>query len=873
MKDEEEDKSQLDNSASGTSTDLTADDNDAFMNYEQLDYDVHSAQQWNAVCTFFNCGRDVQRIRIPGLKMEPHNYQMYAIWWVLRQPTLGIAAAMLGDDTGLGKSGVALAVAVLHHQIQLAMREVEREWAGKGGDGPRKHLPPNAGEADEGNSICPNQERSQYGFQCPCVPTSLTRSVARIMAPSPCIFVAPANLLKPTWEKQLEQWIDFSEDSPSRDMRATFFHHQWLRQPNYHREEDVENTAVEPTVDGTGTKLVLQPSREKDSLASRYMIFVGSTTAYKLLDLYKTAGEVNNTQKNNTRKTNTQKRGAYRLAASFVFMDEIHNYAGSIRDIDTIPFKTVESLRQNAGPPVVPVGLSASFRTGGPRQWRAFFVHIFASNPHANRELLNLDTIEDLNHHEADFDFLVRRLNYADSHYDPAVKAAVESRRDKLLEFLRQTVPQILLARRKGKSFRGVPMGNAPREIIVEVLDMPAGRVRDAHKGLRSTVRTWIRARVEEAIKKWGDGGQVGPKPTFTAVEREVLEAASNSDLRSIKSYGIIIRAAVFPAIAWILEDETNNVNYKDILAGKVKTVANEVTTALEKRSQDANQVRIAVEQALKKSKFWKFRQELKESSPKYARLVQYIDHVISLNTTEWDESTGFPDPGPPPLDGSRARHILIYTDSQIASFLVFMLLYPDYHDRIEWVYIHSGISMERRTPMLERIEENLLPGAKNRIMITTFDLNATGLNLQRANYCIMMEIPKSMSAQSQAQGRIDRQGQASTAVVVQLVDDKNLSESLRRTRGGNRGKLGDSLAPDTSGLLDRIEDLEDDEAYDATHQDAESQENIENQEVAENQATIEIQDHDEDQAIVEDQEMTETQEVPGDEEMTEPSA
>ncbi|KAI0386369.1 hypothetical protein F5Y04DRAFT_290035 [Hypomontagnella monticulosa] len=787
--------------SSRASDEMEVYDNNAYLNKENIELGFVDSLDWEETCEFFQCEKDVKSIEIPGLRIRPHNYQMYAIWWIFQRPCQGMPAAMLGDDTGLGKSGVALAIAVLHHQIHLAMKEVEVEWRRKPPIHECNHLQRRARSTSSSKLVCPSQKSSKYIFQCPCVPGSTARGVAESMLPSPCIFVVPPNLMEGTWSKQVAAWIDRSPRSPSSDMEVTYYHDDFRSDPRHHGKTAMRYTAVSDRHmrwDMKKKRWILEPSREKSTLASRYIIFVSQRSVESLQSEYKV--------------TRQEPHGGLdqhfsNLAISFMFMDEIQDYVGH-KGQDTIPFTALRRFRDHSRLHPVPVGLSASFRGGGPRYWRPFFDYVFQTTGF----IQSLDSYEELDQHESDFEFFVNRLTREDAKPSPEVDQQLQERKGRLKTFLEFTVTQLLLARLKGGHFRGVLLGSRPVDIIEETHNMPSGPVRDTHKVLRASVKKWVHTAWEQRKLEWANNrwkGDIGKEPSYKEVEAEMLEAAYNKDLDSIKSYDIIIRSAVFPAVARIVIDSKTDISYHDLLNAKIKPLANMVTKALQAESQPGsrspNTVRTTVLEALKKSKFWKFRQELMDTSPKFNRLVEYIKHIIGLKTVPHHIKSGFPDPGLPPADGSGVRHMLVFTDSPFSAFLLFMCLYSVFDTQIDWIYMHSGTAMKQRTPLTDSINDRVKRGGKNKIMVSTFELNGTGLNLQRANYCFLMEHPKIKTTQRQATGRLDRQGQLANAVLVQFLDELNLSESMRCSRGTNRRALADLTIP---GHLERVEAL-----------------------------------------------------------------
>lgn len=191
---------------------------------------------------------------------------------------------------------------------------------------------------------------------------------------------------------------------------------------------------------------------------------------------------------------------------------------------------------------------------------------------------------------------------------------------------------------------------------------------------------------------------------------------------------------------------------------------------------------RTAVINALKKSPFWAHRGTLRKASPKFDAVVKNINQIIELKKKTKDED------GPP--DGSQVRHMLLFSDSQLSAFLLFMLLTELYTKDIQLIYVHGGIAPVDRSKMLEEVNTPCSPGGLNKVVISNFNLIGQGYNLQRANYAIITEMPRSQTVQRQAFGRVDRRGQAQKVVLLQLYDQRNLVEKVRYVRGKARAEL-----------------------------------------------------------------------------------
>lgn len=108
----------------------------------------------------------------------------------------------------------------------------------------------------------------------------------------------------------------------------------------------------------------------------------------------------------------------------------------------------------------------------------------------------------------------------------------------------------------------------------------------------------------------------------------------------------------------------------------------------------------------------------------------------------------------------------------------------------MELFYVHSKVIPSERGKIVQQIQSPCAKGDKSKILITTMGLMAEGQNIQRANYCIITEMPGTLDLQTQVKGRIDRTGQVKTPISIQLYDARNLAEAVKYSRAHNRANI-----------------------------------------------------------------------------------
>ncbi|KAI0888345.1 uncharacterized protein GGS22DRAFT_198120 [Annulohypoxylon maeteangense] len=726
---------------------------------------------WQAAAKFFGIDEDDTFAVIPGLKRNPLDHQLYAAYYILTRPLHNINTAIIADDVGLGKTNSALLTAYIYHRLHVAMVEVDNQWEGR----PAARGPLHFSHQDiiSEDSVCPLQVK--WGFQCPCLRRE-AYDIAQKLGSNPTVIACPPDLIR-GWMAEVDKSFDLTQGSPARDM--VFM--QYSTSTFYKNSPAVLETEskVEENITSRQRYEIVYPLAE--DLKSRYVIICSRLVPENLRKCYERDVQFGRTTQRNVSHFN----------ATLVFMDEVHGYKGTTAG-PTIPFQFVRKIDRDSPDPTVIVGLSASMLSDGPKAWGAFVHHMFRSTD-AKIGIPELRSEDDLRQHRVDFDFLVGHLESLESNNENE-QAAAQVRFDNVRGFLRAFLPRIMLRRVANTLFNGHLITRPPRDIVTIITDTPDGSVREAQKALAESVRSWVGQIYNQRVREWDEGGRMGTEPDRKTVQENVLSCAINNTpgLKINRAYEIILRSSCFPAIAELIRSE--QITYEQILTSAVREISEEITKAFGgpapgSRPQNADAIDREVRDIIQKSPFYAHRNLLRNNSPKLAQVCRYIEHILSLQEHDWTAASGFPDPGTPD-DGSKVRHCLIFTETQLSSFLLFMLLYRRFAKRVEWHYIHAGLSGAQRGEIVQRMQEPCRVTDKTKILISTFSLLGTGHNIQRANYCIITEMPRSLDIQNQAKGRIDRTGQVQEPNSVQLYDTRNLAETVRYNRSMNRARL-----------------------------------------------------------------------------------
>ena len=367
----------------------------------------------------------------------------------------------------------------------------------------------------------------------------------------------------------------------------------------------------------------------------------------------------------------------------------------------------------------------------------------------------------------------------------------MEKRKTSMAELMRRLVPHVLMARRNQDEFRGRTIGDDGREMLIDHVrcDMIDGSGRDAFCRLTAQVQTYVSRAFDERHNAWMTGGKKGAEPTRRSVELEYFGGqgdgvtAMRLGKAGSRAWTQLLRANVYPEVARLYLD--GSVTEKDLEHSSVNRHGDEACLA----ATDAGQGSLL--RKLAESPFWPHRAQLVNQSPKFAKLCEYVEEMLAYRKRQPDVD----DPGP--ADGTNVRHMVVFSDSAVSSFITFMLLCEKYPN-VQVMIINGrtrgvatpGVPGYGRREMIDNLMSDCTKESRNKIIISTYRICGTALNMQRANYCILLEPARNAKEEAQAAARVNRRGQRMRPVIVRLHDERNLPETLKRARHQNQGHM-----------------------------------------------------------------------------------
>ncbi|KAI0203075.1 hypothetical protein F4808DRAFT_418968 [Astrocystis sublimbata] len=137
---------------------------------------------------------------------------------------------------------------------------------------------------------------------------------------------------------------------------------------------------------------------------------------------------------------------------------------------------------------------------------------------------------------------------------------------------------------------------------------------------------------------------------------------------------------------------------------------------------------------------------------------------------------------------------MIVLTQSPSLAFIAYMLLVHTYRENVEVAMFNAATKNDAsasdngygRNQILDDLNSPCGQSSPNKITISTYRICGVALNLQRANYCVMMEPAGTTEIERQAAARVNRRGQELRPVTAMLYNEHNFVESLRLSRRAN---------------------------------------------------------------------------------------
>ncbi|KAI1291200.1 hypothetical protein F5Y03DRAFT_400871 [Xylaria venustula] len=215
--------------------------------------------------------------------------------------------------------------------------------------------------------------------------------------------------------------------------------------------------------------------------------------------------------------------------------------------------------------------------------------------------------------------------------------------------------------------------GEGSREITVEHINCPMGA---------------------EKKQEWKQDGQRGPEPTQRSIEAGLFGSGEDNNVaarmnqRSRKAWMRLTRTGVYPFLAHLLDMgviEDGDLHHEAVNQLGVMACKAYFTEGWDEMVS-----------AFEKSSLWSHRKELSQQSPRFDRLCQFVDEMLSYRS----QAPTANDPGP--RDGTNIRHMIVLAQSPLSAFITYMLLAHAYRGNVKVVLLNAATKIHAHlTPLI----------------------------------------------------------------------------------------------------------------------------------------------------------------------------
>ncbi|KAK7972248.1 hypothetical protein PG988_006382 [Apiospora saccharicola] len=712
---------------------------------------------WTRVSIFFDFEEqwfETKAKELPGLLRSIDNYQLAAVFWLLtRYAVDGIAGPILGDDPGLGKTVIMIVTIKVHNDVQEAWADVMKFWKERAGSAEFKHNV--QGAAKKRGIKCPSQKEitAKYGIQCPCVPGSDSQKIAESMQNWPSIIVGLPAQGTVTWA---EEW----EDTIRPDSRLQLYVNDanWIDHPRL--AEFVKAIGDAPMPEGTESlDAALRKSNAGFEGGSRHVLLTSSYNCTVLLDttekgpgLVRELGETPHVPL---------------TGCAIMALDEMHKYRGS----KTKPLELLlDVFGQHKTKPTLGVAVSGSLGPLGPDAWDYMLQHTRA---HARKEQLGrFRNGRDSKKVDVDWKYLQAHIDDPNAEQQNPFKECLGRLRGDWTTVMNK----MFLRRGQRDEFMTKRIVNIPEPRHETVaLAMPENNARPhVIENFRG-----VRLLMEERSEKYHMELALAQRKVL--LERIPKGNAAETDM----SLNYTLWTSTFPDLPFLAEQDETIVPFLKAGKEQQRLALQFSRTTLDPAT--ANKTFSAINENLEKGNpFWAQCKTLRDRSPKMAQLEGLIR--AELIGSKWSDQKFQRDNGP--SDDSYVRHMLVFVRSPISAYLTALVLHRAVGKEVDVYLVHAGLQTEStakskpwhsrkgfRRAFNARCDQN----SKNKIAVLTYELGATGWNMQRASVAVLLEVAARPEDRDQACKRVARRGQPCTPQIFELYYKNHLSEDQQK--------------------------------------------------------------------------------------------
>ncbi|KAK7947091.1 uncharacterized protein PG986_011412 [Apiospora aurea] len=734
----------------------------------------------------------VEHFSLPGLRRTIDCYQgAAAVWLLTRYSKQHIAGPILADDPGVGKTLTMIIAILLHNNLQEAFEDVKAFWKNNGRNNYEHNL-----EGADNEAPCPSQDKIKevYGIQCPCVAGSTSRGIVDHMWNWPSIVVCLGQDGISNW---LAEWKK-TVDPQTYRVKVYVNVGNWDAGSNMSAFCRALRAATSP--EETQTLHIRDVPFAKSILGfyggSRHVLLSPSTGGKNLYEPERNVFV-------GYRKRGRSKKDTIAVPISgcaILALDEMHKYAGASGP-KTMPYQVLDMLGgKDQEKPTLAVGISGSIGSLGLKYAQHLLAYTLRQGlrHQLGNRLGRLGNRDDTQKVISDWNYL-QEHGAGDAKHEPAKYAEGLAR---LRHDWDQGISKMLVRRSQSDAFRNERIVRIPMPLYSTMaLEVQPGPVREElYEHFRITRRAMLDyhreslARLDEREKEQIEkkGKSTVKRPSLLDSQQRVLKGLAGF---TTEEYTAVVRrvlfSTTFPGIALIAKQRPDLLPYL-----RSDQPQQGIAAAFTKATLNPEYTRQKVMQEVAKDNpFWDLAAdslpttELLRDSPKAEELFRLINERLLGSRLDKKNPVVEQQLDAGPADGSGVRHMIIFVDSPITAYLLALILFRRFVEKIEVFLIHSklpsssaskSLDWHSRQAFEEAFNSDCQRTDRNKIAIVTYAMGSTGWNLQRASIAVLLDVPGTKAERDQACNRVNRRGQRCVPQIYEMYYTNHVREDRR---------------------------------------------------------------------------------------------
>ncbi len=707
-------------------------------------------------------------IDVYGMLLPAHAWQVYTALFALKQPseTPSLCGALVADGVGMGKSVATFLITLVSSQLQTRYREVLRFWNDPTGKEVETwHIAKDAAPGEE----CRNLDN--FHLQCPCKRGTIAQEIAKSTSDGPTVVIVPPNLVN-NWGVEAKKFLKQKrEDKYCLRVHVTAARDVKLTDPPTLDIKDIRDLATEPVLheEPYGHRVKKEWRIRPKRGSSKFLFIAPNSTTLntRFANLFKAPGfhekDSEELQESATANWVPGKPKDWAVTFGKIIIDEFHLK----KSWGTIPLKFAYDMGKQAravSKQPLFVALTATPMDRGPKDI-AGFIKLLEQPCWSETRKKTVDGEESIERHplfcltEGEVNRLQTSFSAAERELAKGI-ASEHTALDTYTANATKALCHLVIRRLKEDNFLGMPIAKGPKTPDIRII---IGTTITRYKAYVDTLANRTRTEVHNAhrqlLTQWANRGKIGPQPTLTNAFRKLNMSPSFNRLRI---------AATFPRVAEPAFDDLP-LCWEELRA---KIAEEEATPPAEGKKGIMERL-----------------SDVTHGSVKLKFLSEIIDIMLK------DKSPCIVvGPGEDPYVMEKKMLVLCHNPMVALTIAIYL---RETRPELGVDVLLSGELSKDQNEIIQDFQVYEKPGTPmmgSQILVSTYGRIGTGFNLVRASYGVFIDYPWAPSAETQAKGRIDREGQKNRIKLYRVCVLDNPAEALISSRSASRKQIAEEF-------------------------------------------------------------------------------